>query len=953
MKNIYSKIRLLCNIVLSTILLLVLSTNATAQVEKQFTQRTSIHASPQHIKPNSQGKIYNLRGDFKLAGNTNLTLTNYNVDGNNSENLSYVDIDLDASTINSSSAVLDITNDACNEIVYAGLYWSGRADTGNQTFTGYSTNPQFANTSSNVTFSHNNFSNGFYKLEILTQGSIFDSNPLFRFNFEGQIVEFNFTNFSGNGAVMYRYGTSGTWLNIPGTYSTSNLTGNRYTFATPFTITVNGRDYKINYLNRDSSSYFTDYTNSSLNNAGVNLKAVTFQNTSKILDKTKVKLKKEGGTYQTITANQSDIRYPNGTNGNMYAAYADVTQYVRANKGGNYFVADLATTAGVSDATGHYGGWGLVVVYANANMKWRDITVFDGYAYVAGGATANHQLPISGFKAAQSGPVNIDIGVMAGEGDRSITGDTFKIRNAVNSSWQTLSHSGNSTDNFFNSSILTSSSRFPSLVNNTGIDIVKFNIPNINNNIIPNNASSTTFEYASIQDTYIIYSLVFAVDAYVPEAEAENLTISIKTLDSNGNSIVISDPASVTSKMQNLKPNDEVTMNIKLFNYGNERILNGKIDIDIPNGMKLVSASQNKPTNPILNADVSGEDSGYSLPFSNPTYINPISPSIPEPANGPKNTHGGIIRWNLGTIPVQTLQNGATNKKVLSTLTYTLKVTDDCAVLRTSNGSCSLTAKVDGNISGIGQNSGSTLKQNFIINRLQDCNNSAIYGNLNFVINPDQAFINSCPSQLTGEKLYFEYFCELPFANSVIPRNLISDFYPQGTRFYSVSPAAANFNINNPITGNFTVVLENINVNNPLDGREDWFYALLPETSNTGCFYNIHIKVVAIGTAPEVINGLEFCNGSDFDIPVVLTPEEILDPNIQLRYYNSDADNATAITIDKNALGLGSHTFYVSKVILGTNGAIKCASIKVPVTFIIKGCSMKVNPQIYQEFKRP
>src|SRR5690606_26516121 len=145
------------------------------------------------------------------------------------------------------------------------------------------------------------------------------------------------------------------------------------------------------------------------------------------LSKNKIKLKKGNGAYQTFTASADDIRYPNGTDANMYAAYVDVTEYVRTHGAGNYFVADIATTQGASDNTGYFGGWGLVVIYANPNMKWRDITVFDGYAYVAGSTTVSHQLPISGFTAAQSGDINVDIGVMAGEGDRSIDGDYFQV----------------------------------------------------------------------------------------------------------------------------------------------------------------------------------------------------------------------------------------------------------------------------------------------------------------------------------------------------------------------------------------------------------------------------------------------------------------------------------------------------------------------------------------------
>ncbi len=40
-------------------------------------------------------------------------------------------------------------------------------------------------------------------------------------------------------------------------------------------------------------------------------------------------------------------------------------------------------------------------------MKWRDVTIFDGHAYVQG-TTASFQLPVSGFNTVQTGAVNIE-----------------------------------------------------------------------------------------------------------------------------------------------------------------------------------------------------------------------------------------------------------------------------------------------------------------------------------------------------------------------------------------------------------------------------------------------------------------------------------------------------------------------------------------------------------------
>lgn len=53
-------------------------------------------------------------------------------DPNNNFHLSFIDVDDDESTINSSSAMLKLSGDGvnidnCGNVVYAGLYWTGRA----------------------------------------------------------------------------------------------------------------------------------------------------------------------------------------------------------------------------------------------------------------------------------------------------------------------------------------------------------------------------------------------------------------------------------------------------------------------------------------------------------------------------------------------------------------------------------------------------------------------------------------------------------------------------------------------------------------------------------------------------------------------------------------------------------------------------------------------------------
>src|ERR1035437_6866624 len=114
---------------LMTIVILIGSTILPdGQVRVPFTQRTSSYSPTK--------KIYSIKGDFTMIGNTNLTLQNYRdntQNGNN--NMIYVDVDGDFNTLNSSSATLSLSTEngavpSCSNIIYAGLYWTGRTDDG-------------------------------------------------------------------------------------------------------------------------------------------------------------------------------------------------------------------------------------------------------------------------------------------------------------------------------------------------------------------------------------------------------------------------------------------------------------------------------------------------------------------------------------------------------------------------------------------------------------------------------------------------------------------------------------------------------------------------------------------------------------------------------------------------------------------------------------------------------
>ncbi|WP_203258395.1 beta strand repeat-containing protein, partial [Hyunsoonleella ulvae] len=499
-----------------------------AQVRVPFTPRTS-SATPTQTS-------YTVKGDFSMIGNTNLTLAVYGDGTGNNNDMQYVDVDSDPTTMNSSSATLTFSTEngaipECSNIVYAGLYWSGRAfgdgETDSQTFT-------------------------------VTKGGL----------------------------------------------------------------------------------------------------TTTF-------DKQKVKLRGPGASGYTEFNANGEIAFPtNGDDRNMYSAYAEITSYVQQFGLGEYFVADVATREGATDGTGYYGGWGMVVVYENSKMKYRDITVFDGHAYVVSGI-ASHEIPISGFNATQNGDVNLKIGLMAGEGDVPWTGDYFEMLRQDTNTFERLSHSGNTTGNFFNSSIVTAGTRNPSILNNTGLDIVMFDIDNGNNNANPtddnkfidNNQTSTTLRYGTTLDTYIIFNVTFAVDAYVPEPEGLLTNTSI-----NGN------PPGPTN--DSLEPGEDAIFDIEIRNTGTEAIDNTILTIPVPPSI---------------------DPSNFSIVFN--TYPPFSTPNVPtyDSSIGPN----GSIVWNLGTLPIPSDPDF-----VLADISFSLTVTRDCAIL--ADNSFDPTVTLNGTMSGTG-----------------------------------------------------------------------------------------------------------------------------------------------------------------------------------------------------------------------------------------------------------
>ncbi len=222
-----------------------------------------------------------------------------------------------------------------------------------------------------------------------------------------------------------------------------------------------------------------------------------------------------------------------------YISYKDVTNlFENMTFDGNpinIMVANVNAEQGWDYGLGTYGAWSLVVVYKNANETFKNISIFTGYKSVFDN-TVN--INISGFYTPPSGAVNSNVSVFATEGDKGVFGyDYLKVANKEGTLIDVTNNESypNAKYDIFDSTITTNEQRNPDIQNNMGIDIDTFPIgvdgDFTHPQIIGNSQTSTTIQASSGGDAYMINSIVFSTDLYVPKVCYDNL----RFYDANGN----------------------------------------------------------------------------------------------------------------------------------------------------------------------------------------------------------------------------------------------------------------------------------------------------------------------------------------------------------------------------------------------------------------------------------
>jgi hypothetical protein len=685
-KRKYNLIYLLFSILFFTVPIQIKAQTLTSP-QVNFSQRTS-SATPAKT-------VYNVKGDFTLLGNTNLSLANYATGTDNENNaMKYVDIDGDANTWNSSMATLELSNSGensasqnCSTVIFAGLYWTGKSDDAD-TFTASKQVQSGTQTINNNLTVNNaqNITNTNYSLNITRDNpnpNNTNTSPIYTFTGNGNTYTFNYTNNTGSANVTLSV-NGGTATNIPVTITTSGTTATA-TLTTPYVIADGTVNLTIKQLIRSTDKTLNAGNTQSTSSASVNVSGTipAYITVTKNYDKKVISLKGPGTTtYTTITAKTngttSDIRFPGTAQSGIFIGYQEITDYVKTHGPGAYTVADVALTEGTNSNPGLSGGWVMVVIYENPVMKSRAVTLFDGYAYVNGQLTGGGEygtIPISGFTTVGSGAVNMKLGVMAAEGDIALSGDYLAVQklNADPTIYPTnylvLNHPSNSTTNFFNSSIYpvpAAGSSNPILQNNTGVDFSMFTIPNSSNSIIANNQTATTFRFGSSSDVFTIFGFAMSVDAYIPEPKG---LISVTSINNVSNPTIL-----------NASPGQTINYSLNITNEGTEATNNTIVAIPIP-------ATAIFHTGTILYHTYNG------FTTTNVPYFDSAT---------------NKIIWNLGTLPI----TSGHPEYVYADISFTLDVTTDCAIIL--NAGCSPEVSLEtGTITGTGATSGTSFTKYF------------------------------------------------------------------------------------------------------------------------------------------------------------------------------------------------------------------------------------------------
>ncbi len=237
-----------------------------------------------------------------------------------------------------------------------------------------------------------------------------------------------------------------------------------------------------------------------------------------------LKIEANSGGYVDVTADE--LFDFDGGYFDAYFCFRDMTDFVQSNPvNSRYRIANMVTREDDSS----WGGWTLVVVYSDALQSMKNLTVFDGFAFINSG---NNQvdIDIDGFVTPPNGPVNFELGAIAYDGDRNSSGDQMLFNGA--GTFVEIEDALHDVNNVFNSTHshggLMAPHRLPAYNNTLGHDANVFMPDNSGGQFLSNSSTQATIRILTGGESIMLQTATSAIDVFEPDLKA---TVFIEDLN--------------------------------------------------------------------------------------------------------------------------------------------------------------------------------------------------------------------------------------------------------------------------------------------------------------------------------------------------------------------------------------------------------------------------------------
>ena len=233
-----------------------------------------------------------------------------------------------------------------------------------------------------------------------------------------------------------------------------------------------------------------------------------------------VQLKIPGAsTYETI---QGELIYDGMLDYNTdlknaapYVCYSDITDLLLSKNAGSgtYTLANVTALEGIMYG-GSSAGWMLYLIYEQKQEPLQYMTSYHGFRYIS--LNTVEELTFSNFRAREEGQVKTSLTLAGLEGDLMLAKDAVAIFGEKNQEYVPLKSKVRYENNFFNSSVTLGDKKYlarnPASLNTLGFDLAKLDIPNENNSLIDNDATSVKLRFKTEEDRLFVFFTAFQTE---------------------------------------------------------------------------------------------------------------------------------------------------------------------------------------------------------------------------------------------------------------------------------------------------------------------------------------------------------------------------------------------------------------------------------------------------------